>query len=165
MAVKKPTKNKRKAGRPKKPLLTKKTDEVLILALKCGATFVFCAEKLGVTKEAIFMRMAKYPALKEQVYRARAEGLTVRGMEIEDVIYSAILQVAEDPRYTTLAIYASKVLLKWSDLPDNLTTGEDMGEVIKALVSNKKDKQAWLTNQDAKRKSPAREYLTTSKLK
>ena len=147
---------KRGPGRPRKPVLSKRTDEVMLVMLSCGATFDHCAEELGVSRISIFSRMYKDPALQETVYRARAKGITIRGMLLEDKIAQAIELVANDPRYTTLVIFAAKAMLKWTDLPDNLTSGTDFGEVIKEITAGARDRKRNL------RQSPAQEYLTVN---
>lgn len=129
---------KRRPGRPSIPVLSKKTDEKLCLMLAIGGTFVEAADVLDVSKEAIFMRMAKDAGLREQVYQARANGIIIRKMLLEDAISDAALLIVEDPRYTTLAIFAAKALLKWSDIPDTLDGGHEIKEVLARIVENKR---------------------------
>lgn len=143
---------KRKAGRPSKPILTKATDEELVLLMSVGGTFVEAAALFGCTKQAIFIRMAKDQGLREAVYQGRALGLGVRKALLEDAISDAALLITQDPRYTQLAIFAAKALLKWSDIPDQLDGGNKFKEILMAIVENKRA----LAHSS---KSPAQDYL------
>ena len=149
----------RKRGRPKGgSKLNKDTDETVCLLFACGASFAKAAEAVDVTREALFMRMAKKPDVREQYYRHRALGVEVRKAILEDCIMEAVERVASDPRYSVLAIFTAKAMLKWSDIPENIVDDGGIKEVLAKIVEHKKSLAG-------SQQSPAREFLIEASTK
>lgn len=134
----KPGGKKSYPGRPSEEKQNAETDGVVVASLSIGATIYQAAELVGVKYQSIFYRMTKNPDFKEQVLRARAEGLTFRRMMLEESLHTAVQKIENDPRYTVLAIFLAKAELKLSDIPEEARSTYHLGDILAEIVRRKK---------------------------